>query len=91
MCARHRERGQVLPLIALCLAVLMGFAGVAVDVGYWEYQQREQQNAAECRGSRWRAAAALQHDGLPESIRREHRRPNRRRKQRIRQRRQHRP
>ena len=47
MCARHRERGQVLPLIALCLAVLMGFAGVAVDVGYWEYQQREQQNAAD--------------------------------------------
>ncbi|MGA7354760.1 MAG: pilus assembly protein TadG-related protein [Candidatus Cybelea sp.] len=47
MRARHQERGQVLPLIALCLAVLMGFAGIAVDVGYWEYQQREQQNAAD--------------------------------------------
>lgn len=47
MRARHRERGQVLPLVALCLAVLMAFAGLAVDVGYWEYQQREQQNAAD--------------------------------------------
>lgn len=45
--ARHGERGQVLPLVALCLAVLMAFAGLAVDVGYWEYQQREQQNAAD--------------------------------------------
>lgn len=44
----HRgERGAVLPLIALCLAVLMGFGGLAVDVGYWEFQQREQQNAAD--------------------------------------------
>ena len=45
--ARNSERGQVLPLIALSLAVLMAFAGIAVDVGYWEYQQREQQNAAD--------------------------------------------
>ena len=41
------ERGQVLPLVAICLAVLMGFAGMAVDVGYWEYQQRQQQNATD--------------------------------------------
>ncbi len=47
MTARHAERGQVLPLVALCLAVLMGFAGLAVDVGYWEYQQRQQQSAAD--------------------------------------------
>src|SRR5579863_7831940 len=45
--ARITERGAVLPLIAVCLAVLMGFAGVGVDVGYWEYQQRQQQNAAD--------------------------------------------
>jgi len=41
------ERGAVLPLIALCLAVLLGFSGLAVDVGYWEYQQRQQQNAVD--------------------------------------------
>jgi hypothetical protein len=29
------------------MAALMGFAGLAIDVGYWEYQQREQQNAAD--------------------------------------------
>src|SRR5580704_8151441 len=45
--ARLSERGAVLPLIAVCLAVLMGFAGMAVDVGYWEYQQRQQQNAVD--------------------------------------------
>lgn len=44
---RSGERGAVLPLVALCLAVLMGFGGLAVDVGYWEYQQREQQNATD--------------------------------------------
>jgi hypothetical protein len=47
MIAAHSERGQVLPLIAVCLAVLMLFAGLAVDVGYWSYQQRQQQNAAD--------------------------------------------
>ncbi|HEY1682731.1 MAG TPA: pilus assembly protein TadG-related protein [Candidatus Tumulicola sp.] len=47
MIASHSERGQVLPLIAVSLAVLMLFAGLAVDVGYWSYQQRQQQNAAD--------------------------------------------
>jgi hypothetical protein len=37
----------VLPLVALCLGVLMGFGGMAVDVGYWEYAQRWQQSAAD--------------------------------------------
>lgn len=41
------ERGAVLPLVALCLAVLMGVAGLVVDVGYWEYMQREQQSATD--------------------------------------------
>lgn len=41
------SRGQVLPLVAICLAVLMGFAGMAVDIGYIEYQQRQQQSAAD--------------------------------------------
>lgn len=43
----RREAGQVLPLIALSLAVLMGFAGVGVDIGYWQYQQHEQQSATD--------------------------------------------
>jgi hypothetical protein len=47
MTTAHSERGQVLPLIAVCLAALMLFAGIAVDVGYWSYQQRQQQNAAD--------------------------------------------
>lgn len=44
---RRGETGHVLPLIALSLAVLMGFGGMGIDVGYWEYNQREQQNAAD--------------------------------------------
>lgn len=47
MRVRSFERGQVLPLVALSLAVLMGFGGIAVDVGYLEYQQRQQQSAAD--------------------------------------------
>src|ERR1700678_2182197 len=47
MKAAQSERGQVLPLVAICLAVMMLFAGLAVDAGYWSYQQRQQQNAAD--------------------------------------------
>jgi Putative Flp pilus-assembly TadE/G-like len=43
----NSTRGQVLPLVAICLAVLMGFAGMAIDVGVAEYQQRQQQNATD--------------------------------------------
>ncbi len=42
-----RERGQVLPLVAVCLTVLMGFAGMSVDVGSLQYDQRQQQTAAD--------------------------------------------
>jgi hypothetical protein len=46
--SRHaKERGQVLPLVAISLAGLMGFAGISVDVGYAEYQQRQQQSATD--------------------------------------------
>ena len=41
------ERGQVLPFVAICLAVLMGFAGLAIDLGYLQYQQRQQQSATD--------------------------------------------
>lgn len=47
MRARSLERGQILPLVAICLAVLMGFAAMAIDVGFLEYRQRQQQNAAD--------------------------------------------
>jgi hypothetical protein len=36
-----------LPLIAICLATLLGFGGVSVDVGYWEYRQQAQQSATD--------------------------------------------
>jgi hypothetical protein len=44
---RSGERGQVLPLFALALVVLFGAAALAVDVGYWRYQQRLAQSAAD--------------------------------------------
>jgi len=45
---RHIQvRGQILPLVGLGLATLLGFGGVAVDVGSWEYQQQSQQNATD--------------------------------------------
>ncbi len=44
---RRGDSGQVLPLIAICLTVIMGFAGMSVDVGYLEYHQRQQQSAAD--------------------------------------------
>jgi hypothetical protein len=45
--SNHGERGQVIPLVALALTVLMGAAALAVDVGYWRYQQRVEQSAAD--------------------------------------------
>lgn len=41
------QRGAVLPLMAICLAVLMGFAGMAIDIGFLEYQQQVQQAATD--------------------------------------------
>jgi Flp pilus assembly protein TadG len=41
------QRGQVLPLVALCLVVLLGAAALAVDAGYLQYKQRVQQTAAD--------------------------------------------
>ena len=60
----RRELGQVIPLIAVCLTVLMGFAGLAVDVSYWEYQQRQQQNAADA--AALGGAQQLAYDGCPD-------------------------
>jgi Flp pilus assembly protein TadG len=59
----NSARGQVLPLVAICLAVLMGFAGMAIDIGYLEYQQRQQQNATDA--AALGAAQALVYSGCP--------------------------
>lgn len=45
--SRNGERGQVVPIVALALTVLFGAAALAVDVGYWRYQERLQQSAAD--------------------------------------------
>lgn len=45
--AAHGQRGQVIPLIAISLTVLMGFASLAVDAGYMRYEQRIQQSATD--------------------------------------------
>ena len=41
------QRGQVLPLIAICAVALVAAAGLAVDTGYHQYQQRMQQTATD--------------------------------------------
>jgi hypothetical protein len=41
------QSGQVLPLMAISLAALLGFAGLAVDVGYLEYWQQQQQTVTD--------------------------------------------
>jgi hypothetical protein len=44
---RSHERGQTLPLVGVMLVVLLVFAGLAVDVGYWRYSQQIEQSAAD--------------------------------------------
>lgn len=41
------ERGQTLPIVAIAVVLLVGFAALAVDAGYLEYKQRTQQTAAD--------------------------------------------
>jgi hypothetical protein len=41
------ERGQVIPIVAVAMTVLLGAAAMAVDVGYLRYSQRITQNAAD--------------------------------------------
>lgn len=45
--ARFGDRGQVLPLVAISLVVLLGAAALAVDIGYLRFQQRAQQIATD--------------------------------------------
>lgn len=58
-----REAGTVLPIIAASLAVLMGFGGIGVDVGYLEYRQQAQQVATDAAAAG--GAEALLHAGCP--------------------------
>ena len=44
---RNNERGQALAITALAVTLLMGFAGLAVDMGALRYQKRLQQTAAD--------------------------------------------
>jgi len=46
------ERGQALPLIAVCFVVIFGFAALAVDVGAAQYRQRMQQTATDAAARR---------------------------------------
>ena len=59
-------RGQVLPLVALSLSVLFGFAGLGVNVGYWEYQQNSQQSATDAAAIG--GAQQLLYAGCPNSV-----------------------
>jgi hypothetical protein len=43
----HRERAQVLPLVALALVALLGVAAFAIDVGYAYYAKRQLQSATD--------------------------------------------
>jgi hypothetical protein len=51
-------RGQIVPLIAFLLVALMGMSALAIDMGYYRYQQRLQQSATD-------AAAIAGADELP--------------------------
>lgn len=43
----HSQRGQTLVLVALLLVVLVGMTSLAADAGYYRYQQRVMQSAAD--------------------------------------------
>ena len=47
---RRNQAGQVLVTTALGLVMLLGFAGLAVDMGVMRYQRRLQQTAADGAG-----------------------------------------
>src|SRR5579862_4938243 len=44
---QSRERGQALVTVVLALAVLLGFCGLAIDMGMLRFQKRIQQTAAD--------------------------------------------
>src|SRR5260370_35367630 len=44
---RKNEAGQALVLVAVALVILLGFAGLGIDMGNLRYQRRLQQTAAD--------------------------------------------
>ena len=44
---RQGQRGQLLPLMAIGIIAVLGVVALAVDVGFWRYQQRLEQSAAD--------------------------------------------
>ena len=45
--SRDRERGQILPLVAVALVALLGIAAFAIDLGYAYYAKRQLQGATD--------------------------------------------
>ena len=43
----NSQRGQVYPLFALLLVSFVGFSALAIDLGYYRYQERAQQTATD--------------------------------------------
>src|ERR1700682_3090181 len=58
---QRRQQGQVLSLIALCMLVVMGFLGLAVDGGHAYWERRILQNAVD-------AAALSASDNYQDSV-----------------------
>jgi Flp pilus assembly protein TadG len=44
---RHRERGQAIVLVPLCMAIISGVTALAIDVGSFAADRRDLQNAAD--------------------------------------------
>ncbi len=47
MRTRRRERGQILPVVALALVALLGISAFAIDVGFAYYAKRQLQSATD--------------------------------------------
>ena len=41
------RRGNTTVIFALCMPAMVGFAGLGVEAGYWQYKQRQMQTAAD--------------------------------------------
>jgi Flp pilus assembly protein TadG len=61
MRTRRRERGQILPLVAVALVALLGISAFAIDVGFAYYAKRQLQSATD-------AAALAGAQDLPNAV-----------------------
>src|SRR5579862_3310195 len=62
---RKHTAGSVLPLVAVALGILMGFGGIAVDVGFLQYKYQAQQLATDAAATG--GAEVLAHSGCTNS------------------------